>query len=1381
MPLLSAIEEAQRRYRELAGRLAQAPRAMGGFVQRYPTPRSYFGSPQFKQTARNFLARPVPQPFQPAARAIISGSQRLQQSPVGIPNQLMKEYGINRMARPIAQARQSFQQPGLANKAMGALGLAGAGFSALPVSVPFAGLDAVKAAVQARRTRQPVGAALRQGFTGQKYVGLGESVTDNPRLAATLNVGEFLAPFSGGAIKKLAKLRAGKNVRNLQNVTKGKGGFMAPIEELLSHEGAPDRKRVEYYKKLIQEGKGIDPLKIIREGAKYGVEDGKHRLQALKELGYKTAPVELVKGPQAKGAQPPLYDVKEPLYHYTDADIKGGVLKSGKHHPQNYLGDGVYVTNQKAGYPGKNEYQVEMPKNAKLLDLTQGKKAENLAKKVANKLGIPYEPQGGLYDDLRQMEYQLNPNKVGDLATQTKIRKIVDELTEGYDAVKAPWSGTLKDDNFYEVLFRNQDVPIKSQLTDIYNQATKKGVVPEGTMGFLGASKPTQQAARVVTQMKSTVPPVGGQSTQPLSGSISQETQSYLSELTGKQVRVRQGPGFGMKQKATSFLGEIKRKFVDSVSPIEDVLFEAEKKGKFKVLPKQDFRLQVDRVLRSPTLAGQFVKDNGLDTVIKNVDDIDALDQYLIAKQASRVSEFGKETGRNIERDKRLVEELGPKYEQYAKAVTDYGKKLKQYMVDSGLISKELSATLEKKYPDYVPLNRIFTELEKGGGFGGTKAVASLSRQSVIQKLEGSKREIEGPLGSLITKTQSAFEQGEKNVAARQLASYKDLPIFKDVMRELKPGESGKHTISYLEDGVKRIFEVTPEIEAAAKSLNKEQIGLIGKILRVPTRVLQAGATSLNLPFTLTNLAKDQVTAFINSNKTASTSLLNPANFVRALFSAVKHDDLYQDLVRSAGGGTAFDISRSQPQLNIQKIRAGKTLGSKIKYTVTHPEQLLRAVEDIIGRGEEVTRIQQYRGTYQQLLKEGRTAQDAKLLAAQAARQNTANFARSGDWGKVLNATIPFFNAGIQGARTLVRSFQQRPKETIAKLGVGVFFPMATVTAWNLSDPNRKAVYEDIPEYEKANNLIIIPDGSTKDDKGRYNVIKIPVPPGISNLSSLIRRPIEASEGLDPVRFKDVAANIITAGTSLNVGSPRELVSSLTPQALKAPIETITNTNLFTGKQIIPEYLKNKPPEEQVYPHTSGTARLAGRVLNTSPLAIENAVRTTAAGVGSQALNLSDRALSAIGAIPPEQVSGEGPIANLKRRFSRASGGEVLDRAYTEKGKQDALKKEALRLISIGRKDDAKQLAQENQIKITVKDFKEYQSNLTQKAADLYVEGKEDTAKRMAVENKLTLTKGEVKKAARRRAIELYRLGLKDESKELVQKYGIVLTRKDIE
>lgn len=721
-------------------------------------------------------------------------------------------------------------------------------------------------------------------------------------------------------------------------------------------------------------------------------------------------------------------------------------------------------------------------------------------------------------------------------------------------------------------------------------------------------------------------------------------TQKYLAELKKAQEIARGKPSFVDKTKG--FLTQIKTKMVDSAAPIEDALSIAEKRNKFQVRPSEDVRLQIDRVLRAKSLASQFAEDNGLVTAIRDTPDLHSLDQYMIAKQAARVQSMGIKTGRDAAKDAQLITDLAPQYEPQAQQVSDYSRKLLDYATDSGLVDSKVATTLKTKYPEYVPLQRIFSEIEQPGKLSGiTKGKTSLSKQTVVQALKGSEREIESPIESLVQRTQTAFEQGEKNKAGRMLASYKDLPGLDGLIRPLKSSEKAVHTFSYLDNGIKKTFETTPEIAAAAKNLNQEQLNIIMRIISIPTRLLQLGATGLNIPFVATNLLKDQVYSFVNTNKALSTSILNPGNFLKALYSAVKHDDLYEEVIRNAGTVTSYDIARQEANLGVKRFQAGKNIPSKIKFIAKNPPELLRAIENIVGRAETLTRIQQYKGSYDAYVKAGRTVSDAKLLAAKNAREATANFSRSGDFGKVANYLIPFFNAGIQGARSFMRAAQQRPGQTAAKTAISLFMPMTAATLWNTTDPARRKVYEDIPDYEKQSNIILIPDNPTQDEQGRWNVIKIPMPPGLSNLASIVRNGIEQTVGVDELRAKDVLTNLIAGTTSLDISSGNKIFSTFTPQILKPGLETLTNTNLYTGKPIVPYSMKDLPPEAQKKEGTSPLAIAIGKVMKTSPLLVENYIKTSLGGVGGQVL-------------------GEDAIKQIVRRFSKATGGELEGKEF---------------------------------------------------------------------------------------------------------------------
>lgn len=743
------------------------------------------------------------------------------------------------------------------------------------------------------------------------------------------------------------------------------------------------------------------------------------------------------------------------------------------------------------------------------------------------------------------------------------------------------------------------------------------------------------------------------------------DTQKYIDEQINKQEMARKD---GEGNKLSSLYKLAKSKIVDVASPIEDTLRLAQKKGKYSVLPEYDISNRIDRVLRSPSIATQFSKDKAFDVVIKKAPDLKTLDQYLIAKQAIDIDTRGINTGRNIAKDNQLVKELSGVYDSYAKQVTKYSQDLLDKAVEYGLVSQDNASMLKQRYPNYVPIKRIFSEIERPDFVNTNNAIASLGKQSVVQKLVGSNREIENPVYSLMEKTLDVFQQGEKNQAARLLISYEKLPGNPFGIKEIPPGQSTKKgKISFLDNGKKRTFEIDKDVANAAKLINVQKMNVLGRLLSMPVRLAKVGITGINLPFIASNVVKDQLTAAINSKDVTKTSIANPAVFFRSLLEVVNRGKLYDEMVRSGALGTSFDIARNQIEPSVARIRAGRNIKSKILYTVKHPSELLRAVEDIVSRSEEFTRIQQYLGTKMALEKKGILAEDINVQASKAARENTANFLRYGEWGQVIKSSFLYLSAGIQGSRALLRSFVERPIQTSVKIAMFVFTPMAITTAWNLSDPKRKEAYEDISDYEKENNIIIIPPNPVKNEDGSWNVIKIPLAPGLSNISGMVRRPIEQLNGLEPIAVKDIS-NIFIGAVSPVTPDTRSIISSFTPQIIKPSIELLANKSLYTGLPIIPASMEKLSPELQYKPYSSGTARLIGKVFKISPIKLEYAIKGVFGGIGPQAINIIDNSLAGLNIIPKDQIGGRNVVKAIVSRFAEARGGksEQLDNTLTQ-------------------------------------------------------------------------------------------------------------------
>ena len=118
---------------------------------------------------------------------------------------------------------------------------------------------------------------------------------------------------------------------------------------------------------------------------------------------------------------------------------------------------------------------------------------------------------------------------------------------------------------------------------------------------------------------------------------------------------------------------------------------------------------------------------------------------------------------------------------------------------------------------------------------------------------------------------------------------------------------------------------------------------------------------------------------------------------------------------------TSFDIHRGTLPTTVDRMASGGSFGGKASYVARNPTELLNNVENIAGRSEEATRIQQYLGAKEEAMARGLTEEQAKLIGSRAARENTVNFGRFGEYGPVLNALIPYYGSGVQGSRLTIR------------------------------------------------------------------------------------------------------------------------------------------------------------------------------------------------------------------------------------------------------------------------------------------------------------------------------------------------------------------------
>nr|DAN60753.1 MAG TPA: Type I restriction enzyme Methylase [Caudoviricetes sp.] len=729
-------------------------------------------------------------------------------------------------------------------------------------------------------------------------------------------------------------------------------------------------------------------------------------------------------------------------------------------------------------------------------------------------------------------------------------------------------------------------------------------------------------------------------------------TNDYVNELAKEQKLARKGEQPTLRDRWQDFKADMREKFVDRFAPIEDrITNEAD---------QLEMRAALDRTLRADSLSEAFIRDNKFDQLInsfRNKKEMQMFDQALIAKHALELEKNGVQTGRDLAKDKALIREADKRFENEFAQVREYSDKVLQQTVDYGLISQDTANYLRKKYPEYVPFDRIFSDSEldarTGRGRGGE---ASLSKQDIVQRINGSQRAIDSPLNALVMKTQDMIQQGERNKTAELLASYAKDPKNPFLLKELKDGEkaNGRPTISYLDKGTKRTFLAAPEVANAAKNMNREQVGIILKALMQPARLLRMGATSINAGFTMANVVKDFVGASVNSKNGFFST--NPKVLAKALGVAFHHKgDMYLEMQRAGVLGNSYELTRNAAQLNLKEIRSHKNFWRRSAHNIKKP---LQTLENTIGRSEDFGRAVQYLSNKNYAKRHGMSESEAIKFAADQARWNSTNFLRSGSYGKVINAIVPYSNAGIQGQRIMLRRMKENPVRYTSKVVLGVAIPTVSALAFSYGSEKGKEVMDNLPDYVKENNVVIVSPGATYNkEQNRWDgVFMVPVPPQFAPLHRQLHNMTKSVMTGQQFDMGKAAGDAVEQVTTVNPLEIRRTASQYVPQAVKPAIETWANKNLYTGQEVVPEGMKNLAGKDQWDNNTSLTARKFGELTGLSPKQVDNVFRTSTAGGGQNLLHGTDWAIAKATGASDDEIKGRSILDSITGRFYAPKG-----------------------------------------------------------------------------------------------------------------------------
>lgn len=162
-------------------------------------------------------------------------------------------------------------------------------------------------------------------------------------------------------------------------------------------------------------------------------------------------------------------------------------------------------------------------------------------------------------------------------------------------------------------------------------------------------------------------------------------------------------------------------------------------------------------------------------------------------------------------------------------------KMVKEYLVDTGVISKEAYATMRSSNQAYVPFKRVMDTVDQAIGI--SSAPASVGKQNVVYGIKGSERKIHDPLESIIENIYKTVSLGKRQQVAQTIANLsKQLP---DEIIPLRTAENVQQRIDLftkakelkpLQNKLGRLLNTrnkwARQLKSAVNNLNKQGLHL---------------------------------------------------------------------------------------------------------------------------------------------------------------------------------------------------------------------------------------------------------------------------------------------------------------------------------------------------------------------------------------------------------------------------------------------------------------------------------------------------------------------------------------------------------------------------
>lgn len=461
--------------------------------------------------------------------------------------------------------------------------------------------------------------------------------------------------------------------------------------------------------------------------------------------------------------------------------------------------------------------------------------------------------------------------------------------------------------------------------------------------------------------------------------------------------------------------------------------------------------------------------------------------------------------------------------------------------------------------------------------------------------------------------------------------------------------ENGKVAAIQLADG-----ELGMDVVNTMNAIGRENMDLWVEAVAATSSVVRTAITSWP-DYLIVNYLRDQLSAWVLSDvgfKPFFSGIRGMADEIRQKTWAKS----YNAAGGIMGGMNVAALHKARVDRDINSLRSKGYIanvfgevGSGWDFT-----GMIKGLGRITALSETGTRLGLFRGAYERGQRDGLSEYEASVEAAYIAT-DYIDFGLNGSRMLTARRLVPFLNAQLQGLYKMVRTLggDEVAQRKGLKFALGAYFkniknlPLSRVEQ-NQLITGRKAwikmtslgfvsaalamLFKDDPDYEEAGEYLrttgwVIPMGG-----GR--IFWIPKPFELAMVANAVERGIEFASGdaTAPGRFM--------RGVAFNLSPPT------TPPAFQVMAETAANFDFFSGREIVPSYMRGLEPQLQYDNYSTSFAKWLGRSFNWSPMMIDHVMSQ----MGASAYRDITTALNAADPSRPALDETDAPII---RRFVR--------------------------------------------------------------------------------------------------------------------------------